>query len=302
MADWQIDPGADLRPELRRVLDVMVARCRALLDDPNPKDRARQLRDARLILKQLRGIIRMLAPRLPSERATEANAICRDLGRSLGSARDADAMRETLDKLIRKFPRRLSPDELAALLQQLNLTPDTELQLSPQQSSVLAPLPHLVGEGLGEGEGEGNHSWTLLAPGIRKIYRQGRRAWHAAQKDPTDSTLHEWRKRARDIRTLCVLLLAVWPEQFEALEATAHRLTDALGKDHDLVLFEQALSRMPAEMPTPEIRGWLDEAITKRHHKSQNSAWELGALLYGERPNAMIKRWKSWWESSRHES
>ena len=49
-------------------------------------------------------------------------------------------------------------------------------------------------------------TWTFerdgfdaLSPGLRRIYRRGRKAMRAAREDPSAENLHEWRKRVKDL-------------------------------------------------------------------------------------------------------
>ena len=62
-----------------------------------------------------------------------------------------------------------------------------------------------------------------------------------ATRDVSDNTLHEWRKRAKDLRYQLQFLCKAWPGVIDAAVAEAHDLGDILGDDHDLALLRQLL-------------------------------------------------------------
>lgn len=63
-----------------------------------------------------------------------------------------------------------------------------------------------------------------------------RRAWKRALDDPRVETLHEWRKRAKDLRYVMELLELMWPEMIHPRAGEVERLESDLGEDHDLAM------------------------------------------------------------------
>ena len=76
--------------------------------------------------------------------------------------------------------------------------------------------------------------WSAVRRGVERIHRDTRRAWKRALDDPRVETLHEWRKRAKDLRYVMELLELMWPEVIHPLAGEVERLESDLGEDHDL--------------------------------------------------------------------
>jgi CHAD domain-containing protein len=113
----------------------------------------------------------------------------------------------------------------------------------------------------------------------------------AARKQPTAESLHEWRKRTKDLWYHLALLEAAWPPVMETLADEAHELSDRLGDDHDLaVLLEWAEEHAD---PTPIRAG-----VEQRRRRLQADAFAYGARLYADKPSVFVGRVERWWEAS----
>ena len=60
-------------------------------------------------------------------------------------------------------------------------------------------------------------SFAALEPGLRRMYRRGRREWRALQKNPSVEGLHEWRKRAKELWYDHELLRELWKPVMKAV-------------------------------------------------------------------------------------
>jgi CHAD domain-containing protein len=134
--------------------------------------------------------------------------------------------------------------------------------------------------------------FEAIEPGLRRIYRQGRRALGAAQADPSTENLHEWRKREKDLWYHLRLLHDTWPGPMGAAADEASTLADLLGDDHDLAV----LLATARELGEADGLEWV---VRQRRSKLQADAFELGRRLYAERPRAFSARLRVWWESAR---
>jgi CHAD domain-containing protein len=139
-------------------------------------------------------------------------------------------------------------------------------------------------------------SFDAIEPGLRRMYRSGRREWRAMRKEPTIEGLHEWRKRTKELWYDHELLRPLWKPVMKAVAGEAHDLSDLLGDDHDLaVLLEWAQEHAD---PAPE----LVEAGDARRRELQEQALELGARLYADRTKVFVRRLERLWESSREQA
>ena len=122
----------------------------------------------------------------------------------------------------------------------------------------------------------------MLEPGLRRMYRGGRREWRAMQKGASVEGLHEWRKRVKEFWYDHELLKPLWKPVMKAVGDEAHDLSDLLGDDHDLaVLLDWA--RNHADAP-PE----LVEAVEKRRRdlQEQASSWARVSTPTGRRSSS----------------
>ncbi len=123
-----------------------------------------------------------------------------------------------------------------------------------------------------------------------------------ASDDASDETLHEWRKRSKDLRYELELLQPLWRETIGPLAEEAHHLTDLLGQDHDLAVL-QAVAQEESEAkdqndeePQNEL---LDALIDERRQVLQRDAMALGQKLYREGEKQFVARLRGYWKAAR---
>src|SRR5438874_2666939 len=76
-------------------------------------------------------------------------------------------------------------------------------------------------------------AWTFetgdfgaLEPGLRRIYRRGRKAMQAAAAEQSSENLHEWRKRVKDLWHATQILRPASPKRMRKLSNRLHDLSD----------------------------------------------------------------------------
>ena len=74
----------------------------------------------------------------------------------------------------------------------------------------------------------------MIAGGFTATYERLGHAFRSCQEENTVGAFHEWRKRAKYHRYHLELLRGAYPAMIEPWIDEMHRLTDALGDDHDL--------------------------------------------------------------------
>ena len=233
----------------------------------------RDVHNARKRFKETRALLRLIREPLGDSFAIE-NAWFRDAGRDLAAVRDADAMLEALDKLEiprglhAKVKRRLQKDRAHPPVDGLIANALDQLVVAQARIALWPPMAD---------------SFDTIAAGLRRTYRDGRRAMNNA---PSAEALHEWRKFVKSHWYHIQLLRHVWPPLMKAHAGVLDELSHALGDHHDLhVLGESA----------PE----LQRIIAARHHELETQAFALGARIYAERPDAFLARMRRWWTAWR---
>ena len=132
----------------------------------------------------------------------------------------------------------------------------------------------------------------MLAPGMRRIAKRGRRALRAARAETADETIHELRKRAKDMWHAAQVTRPASPKRLRKLGRHAHALSDAAGDDHDLAVL---LGRQPRARPSalaPGERELLERLVARRRAALQREALDRGAGVYKRKPGKLARRLK----------
>jgi hypothetical protein len=263
---YRLIHGEPLPDELGRVARGRIDHALDELRGKTESSPEEAVHEARKDMKKLRALLRLARAELGDDVFRVENAAARDTARLLAGARDATVMLETLASLPVRHPR------LRAALEQ-------QAAGEPDRDEAIAAL---------QGMRERIEEWPLerrdfaaIEPGLRRIYRQGRRAMRKAEAEPTVETLHEWRKREKDLWYHLRLLRAPADE--------AHELSERLGDDHDLaVLLEFARERGMAD--------GIEDAVEERRAALQASAFDTGRRLYADRTKKFSARLRASWE------
>jgi CHAD domain-containing protein len=254
--------------------------------------------EARKDMKKLRGLLRLVRGELGDEVYRRENVAFRDAGRQLSGVRDADVMLATLEALEECYPGELPAETSGGLRQALEAhkirtVVGARQQASAQALEMLAAARERVERWPLERDG-----FEALEGGLRRSYRRGRRALRAAQADPTDENLHEWRKRAKDHWYHLRILKAAWPPVMDVLADEAHELSDRLGDDHDLAVLVNWAHEHATAVDGTEGDEAFDELVRRRRGELQREAFALGAHLYEDKPKGFVRRLGRWWDAS----
>jgi CHAD domain-containing protein len=262
-------------------------------DDP-----VEAVHDARKSLKKDRALLRAARGSIRASEGRRENATLRDAGRRLSLARDADVMIEALEKIGERyagqFPR-TAVDAVRSRLEHDREVARLELMASGAPATVAedlrGTLQRVDGWHLRKG------GWRALGPGLRRTYRDGRRAYRAARKEPTVTSLHEWRKRAKDLWYHLKLLEETAPHTMQAHATDAHLLSELLGDDHDLAVLRDMVLARSGEVAADT--GAVLAAIEHRQGQLREDAFFLGQRIYAESPKAFTVRMRRYWKGWR---
>jgi CHAD domain-containing protein len=270
---YRIETDERVGPAVRRVaaaqLDLALE-CLRARSDTNEE----AIHDARKALKRSRALLRLSRDLLGTETFQRENHNLRDAGLALSGVRDAQVLQETLVKLgvyLGDWPPAPAggSGEAKRRGEAISAISASRLRLT------LWPLPQ-------------DEDLSALAPGFRRIYRQGRRALADTQREQRDAHWHELRKRSKDLWHASQLLEEAHPRRMAKLAKRAHDLSDLLGDDHDLVILAEHAGRdLPAQDPRLDR---LTEAIARRRGELQSEATELAGRIYRRTPQKALRR------------
>ncbi|HUP90878.1 MAG TPA: CHAD domain-containing protein [Solimonas sp.] len=239
------------------------------------RDDERGVHEARKSCKRLRAWLRLLRGPLRADYVL-LNRLVRDAARQLAPRREAAVGLDTLRSL------RRSGALDAALWQRLgralraHLTPtQEESESASSAASQLLATARVYLEALDLGA----LSLEQLRATLARNTSEEREAYAEARTVGSAERLHEWRKQVKYHgyqRNLLGPLAGPRPRKLALLD----RLSDALGRHHDLHVLQDQLERLPATYHGTQA--WrLHEAIRGRQLRLERQALRLGERLFG---------------------
>ncbi len=277
--------------------------------------------ETRKALKRLRALLRLLEGELGEAVFARENAALRDVARTLSGARDAAVMLATLDALIERHPRALGRRRGVLELRRRVRAEHTRMQrLTLADPAVRAAV---LGElhafrwraaawSLSERDGI-----QLVQADLARLYKQGRTRYARVLRRRGDRmlTMHEWRKRVKDLRYAAEMLERRDADGSRAangsrkaggadgrlrrLARRADALGELLGEEHDLAVLAEHLRAGARGSGAGAQDTWhtgrrtrdaLLERIARRRRALRKRALRDGRRLYRDEPDAFIRR------------
>lgn len=262
--------------------------------EPAPEigsDPAELVHEARKAIKRMRALARLLRYELGEQEFGRVNDSLRNAGRRLAGARDAEVRLATLEGLAESHPKALALEGIGHLRERLELerAQAGEPTNSEEVLEDIAAMRRQVAQ------------WNLverdfeaLAPGLRRIYREGRRR-HARVKHKRENNdvhdLHDWRKRVKSLYYALDTLGAKKVKGARRATHRADRLGDLLGEEHDLWMLCAYVEEHPRCFGADMLaRDALLGRIERRRKRLRKRALKLGARLYKRKPGKFTRR------------
>ena len=273
---------------LTRIARETVDRASEHLAD-SKMDMATRVHETRKRFKEIRAVLRLgrFAPRIDFK---AKNRWFRDAARDLATMREADALIAILGALHGTARDRAERTALTRVGKMLTADRDA---VPPGPANDIAERLSTMRDTL---TFEG---WRWFEPGLRRAYRDGRRAFRAARRAHTPAAIHEWRKRVKDLWYHAQIVAPAWPELMNAHAAMLHELSRLLGEHHDL----SALAAMIGEQRLrfgPKTSQRIESVIERRRAEIEASIFRIGPFVFTERPNGWSRRivryWRAWTE------
>jgi len=304
-----------VRAAIRRIVHARIdAAVHLLRKQPNAGAQDR-VHEARKQLKQVRALFQLLRPEIGRKRCTRADHRLREVTRSLSPLRDATVLLQTLRQLCRTGA--LSTTSLSRLQSGLHSRRrKSNPEVIQQQLRTLRKTARQIARW-----NFSHRGWKALEPGLRRVYRAAREAGVAAATlgavvgrrgvtrtgnagqgtaggDGRNEILHESRKRAKDLRYALEFLQRVQPRTLLPRIRALHRLTDLLGKDHDLAVLETSLGAgLSGSLPSSEVL-LLRSAVAYQRSSLQALASRLARNVYAQDEISFVREihrhWRRW--------
>ncbi|HEY2572388.1 MAG TPA: CHAD domain-containing protein, partial [Solirubrobacteraceae bacterium] len=287
-------PGAGHRRMALGQLDVAIEALEGGAAKASPEQRVHEARKA---LKRLRALMRLLRDELGEQTDERESALLRDAGRRLARARDAEVLLSTLEDLIARHPGKLASRGgvlrlRARLRQERDGAAELTLADSATHTGTLSELRALRTR-VSDWQPAEPDRLEAIEPALERLYGKGRKRMRRAAKAKGGSrrmrTLHEWRKRVKDLRYASEMLGA------RKVAKRADDLGELLGEEHDLAVLAQRVRReakapRASGAPGRRTRKLLLKLIARRRRKLRRRALRDGERLYARKPSRFVQR------------
>jgi hypothetical protein len=258
--------------------------------------------ETRKAIKRVRALLKLLRGELQNGgdaiRYARENDALRNCASRLAGARDAEVMLGTLDALLRDHPKRLARSAAVRGLRNQLLT--------ERETAATHAIrdPGVRGEVLSELRAVRARveRWELrergfkpIAPGLERIYRQGRAGLRSARRRGSVTALHTWRKRVKELRYAAEALDRGGKpfKPARRIARRADRLGEMLGEEHDLALLERRVRKRSRHFAGErKTRKRLLRLIARRRRQLRKRALRDGERLYRRKPRRMVRRLK----------
>lgn len=247
--------------------------------------------EVRKINKRMRGLFLLARPVLDGGEISHANRLVRDAAKRLSDARDSFVRVETCDKLALHFEKRratVSFESVREPLRQAHATVIADPALDTQAEAA-------AGDFREAGRIVEAWDWEALTPAIAfsaavSNYLLGIREYERARTTRDPHHCHEWRKRAKYLSFHCLLFAYLDPVEIGERARLAEELASWLGEHHDLAVLEETLAE-PAKLGIPTKAADTVTRLSKERRAAlEDAAFERGAIVYRERPEALHER------------
>jgi len=252
----------------------------------------------RVHCKKVRACLRLVRNSIGNPLYRRENRRIHNAMKPLTKVRDAEVLIKTLDWLSVHFSREITADDFSVIRKALQEHYRTVCEHALVQEhafdaiaeTIKSACDHLKDWPLNQKE------WSTIHSGLEHSYRRNRRAFAKAKTDPTSENFHEWRKQAKYLWYQLLILEPAWPSGVKSWDKAFHKLTKALGDDHDLTVLRQTLTADSSAFGKNFDTLFL--LIERRRQELQKRAFALGKQLYRDKPGHLTyrieKHWRKW--------
>jgi len=280
--------------QIQEIMQNRVDECRLALRTFEPHI---AIHETRKELKKIRALARLARASVPKQTYKKTNAYFRDVARLLSDARDTSAL---LDVVL-TLRKQVEQSDLQSLLDQVANHLMAKKAAVTRYEINRDNLLHHTLESLEAAEDYINtfeteqQGFQAIAGGINKVYTRGRKMTELTLKNPNAELFHEWRKRVKYLRYQIDAISNSWPAMMSVWEDELHKLTDALGAEHDLFVLHETI----LESKLKNEANWqiLFEFIATQRRLHQSEAQSLGNKLYHWKPKQFVRWLENSWET-----
>lgn len=194
---YRFEPDENVREAFARCAREQLDLAVRALGEKLDREPAEAVHEARKAIKRERALLRLLRGTIGAQTRRPENAALRAADRGLSGAREGEVLTQTLDQLSEQFSGQLPASSFNAVRQRLELRRSDQRRLlaaATASSEALRDVRMRVDDWE-----LGRDGWRALEAGLLRSYRRGRQAFRRAREDRSSASLHDWRKRVKDL-------------------------------------------------------------------------------------------------------
>ena len=291
---YKLSPVESFSDGINRIVCEQVDKALENLRTTRNKDEA--VHDARVCVKKIRAVLRMIQDSLGNKIFEEEDIAYRDVARHLSKMRDSKAMLEILDKLTAHFSDQLAVtafDEIRLRLQRSKSEQRRGVKTAMAQAAKSLRKARKRIKGWTKLEAK-----QSLSQGLKRTYRSGLKSWKVANDKGSVDAFHEWRKHVKHLLYQTRILRPIWGRIMKALTRELDALGELLSEHHDLALLRKTVTELFSKDNEVEIEALLG-LIDQRRSELELQARQLGARIFAETPQAFVSRNEAYWKTLR---
>ena len=283
---------------IKRIILERVDEIYELMVNPYPT-REKAVHEARKSFKRIRAALRLVRDETGEAWYRRENEFYRDASRVLAPVRDSTVLVLALDATTEAYADIVPPSMFESIRAKLLDRHERIVRELLDEQDVMAAVAQMMREGRSRivGMPVQGTDFALFDDGLRRVYKNGRKAMYEALADPGDPVkFHEWRKQVKYLWHHLEILQPTWPLMLLDTANELHTVSDFLGDAHDLMELKETL------LTEPEFSGdrnliTLLALLDRRRAGLEEASWTLGQRLYHEGPRAFVERISTYWEA-----
>jgi CHAD domain-containing protein len=245
------------------------------------------------MIKRSRATLRLLRGTIGELAYAREDAALSGAAAALAELRNTEVLVETVAGLIERSHDRRTQARLERLRASLARA-YRELRVS-QGTTMLQARSMLDAAWTQSRDWIVSDAWFCVAEVLDHSYRRARKAQRHAADSPSDARLHTLRKRTQRLR---YQLNEISLQPVHAIADFVRRLTrlsDLLGKDHDLAMLQATLKDRRAGREQDGLRAVLT-IIDCRRRRLQSRSQRLAKRLFRDKPRRFAHRLEAQWQ------
>lgn len=236
------------------------------------------LHEARKGIKRIRALLHMVRGIIPEETFRRENQFYRQIGRALSPGRDAAVFVATIKNLQRHAKKKKAAVRL--LVEDLIIRERAEFAaFTATWHRFEQPLRAAM---------ERIDYWNLsqltcndLQLSAKQTYKEGRRKFARARKNPTGKSLHAWRKQVKNLGYYLCVVKVLGRGKLDKRISGLKSLGECIGEYHDLVMLNAVLKRQAQQQGYADLK----PEIKERRSRLEKRALKQGCRMYSDKPN-----------------